>query len=300
MLTGAVLAATLAQISVPDPYRIFQRAQQIWMAQRYPRVVDYTVRVMAIHGGKTEVRHYHEFWAALTNDVLVQPPVSDEQLASPYKPSSGVNFMGLWNIGGPRKGSGVQGDIYGVPALRPNYSFGIAPYTPPASLTPAQLVAEIRREYHDPAPQKVAALEAQHGLKTIALVTSVARDYTISLVGVESLGGHSDFHLSLRPVRDPQRYRLRDAWIDASTYTTDRLGLMGNFKDVAMARVPWIVDFEQLAGATYISKEVSQAPLQGYRSRMYDRFLITFEDYTTGKVPFMNAGARPQSALDEP
>jgi hypothetical protein len=282
-----------------NPYQIFAQARAVWSAQRYPNIVDYTVRVTGSLNGRTQVRHYHEFWMPDTGKIVVQPPVSDEQLADPYKPSSGVNFMNVWNIGGPRQGTGVK-DLFDVPSLAPNYSFGIAVYQPSAQMTSAQIVQQVRNEYHDPAPQKVASLEAKSGLKTIAIVTSAVRDYRITLVGEEPVDGHADYHLALQPIADPRKNRLRDAWIEEKTYLTDRLRVAGNFQDAAMASVPWIVNYRTISGVTYVADETAQQPLDGVHGRMYDAFSVSFQDIGSGRKPFWASHGVPPESLSEP
>jgi hypothetical protein len=305
MVAAVLLSAALNGSALPtDPYVIFDRARSFWASQHYPSVVDYTVHVVATDAKSTyQQRHYHEFWNAASGTVVVQPPVSDEQLADPYKPSGGFNFSlfgaTAGGIGGP--GSGVKGDLFDVPALAPNYSFGIVPSRQPdATLTPSQLVAEIRREYHDPAPEKVAQLEKKYGLKTIALVVSTKRDYAITLDGIEPLANHQDYHLSMKPLVDPRKYRLRDVWIDTSTYATDRLRVAGNFTDTAMEAVPWLVNLQQIGGATYITNERAEAPLEGYRGRMYDAFAVSFENVGNGTKPFWLGGSQGGGSLSEP
>jgi|SRR5579884_18464 len=305
-MLAAILLSVAMSGSAPlkDPYVIFDRARSFWASQHYPSVVDYTVHVVATDAQTTrQERHYHEYFRPGENSVVVQPPVSDEQMANPYKPSGGFSFSifgaAAGGIGGP--GTGVKGDLFDVPALAPNYSFGILPSAPPAeSLSPAQLVAEIRREYHDPAPQKISQLERRYGLKTIALVVSAKRDYAITLDGIEPLDGHEDYHLSMKPIADPKKYRLRDVWIDTASFATDKLRVGGNFNDTAMEAVPWIVNLRQIGDATYITTEQTQAPLDGYRGRMYDAFAISFEDIGSGKMPFWMGGSSGGGSLSEP
>lgn len=283
-----------------NPYRIFAQARAVWSAQRLPSVANYTIKVAGTLDGKTQVRHYHEYWFPDTGRIVVQPPVSDEQIADPYKPSAGVNFMNVWNIGGPREGTGVKGDLFDVPVLAPNYSFGMAVYEPRSQMSSAEIVEQVRREFHDPAPQKVAALEAKSGLKTIAVVTSAAREYRITLVGEDPVAGHLDYHLALQPLADPAKYRLRDAWIDEQSYDTDRLRVAGNFQDAAMAAVPWTVTYATQDGVTYVQTETAGAPIVGYRGPMYDAFSVAFEDIGSGQRPFWASHSPPPLSLSEP
>lgn len=305
MLAALLLSATLSGTPpMTDPYVIFDRARAFWNSQHYPSVVDYTVHVVATdENGQKEERHYHEYWRAASNDVVVQPPVSDEQLADPYKPSGGFTFglLGskMGDVGGP--GTGVKGDLFDVPALAANYSFGIAPYAAGTrDLSPAQIVAEIRREYHDPAPKKIAELEQRYGLKTIALVVSSRRDYTITLDGIEPVHNHDDYHLSMKPLADPLRYRLRDVWIDTSTYATDKLRIGANFNDKATESIPWLVNLRQVGGVTYITNEAAEAPIDGFHGRMYDAFAISFENISAGGAPFWIGGSQGGGSLSEP
>lgn len=297
MLATLVLCAAASSGS-PDPYGIFERAAAVWQAQRYPNVVAYMVDVEATHNGVSEHRHYHEYWSAFDNRTFIKPPVSDEQLLHPYVPSAGVNFMG-WNIGGPRIGTGAR-DFIAPPLLAPNYNFGIAAYTPPQSLTPSQIVEEIRREYHDPAPGKVYKLAQQSGLKTIAVASVSARVYLISLAGIEPGVRGRDFHLTLQPLRDPLKYRLRDLWIDVDTYRTERARIAGNFTDTAMEQVPWMVRFRQVGDATYIASEDAQAPIVGYHGPMYSQYSVSFAVPQPSTLPAMAEWSGVPEPLVEP
>jgi hypothetical protein len=286
MLSVLLLAAVTASAAhAPDPYAIFERARSAWAAQQYPNTVSYTITVTANGPDQSGTRHYHAYWTANDDQVYVKPPASDEQLEHPYKPSAGVNFMG-WNIGGPREGTGVK-DFIGVPLLAPNYSFGLAHYTPPAQLTPSQIVAQIREQYHDPAPNKVAKLAQRDGLKTIAMVTSAERTYRITLVGIESDGSGRDYHLALKPLRNPLDYRLRDLWIDTQSYTLRRARIGANFTDSATQSVPWFVRFRQVGGATYVAEERAEDPIVGYRGLMYSSYSVKFDVTPNGVMePF--------------
>lgn len=281
-----------------DPYAIYERAREVWASRRYPSVVSYAVTVTAAKGGKQQQRHYHEYWSSASDRVYVRPPISDEQLVDPYRPSPGVNFYG-WNIGGPRKGTGLR-DLIGVPMLAPNYSFGISTYVAPSQRTPAQIVSEIRREYHDPAPQKISALEQKSGLKTIALVTSSARAYRISLIGIEPQAHGRAYHLSLAPLRDPLKYRLRDLWVDTSTYQTERARIGANFTDTATQNTSWMVRFRQAGGATYIEREDAERPIAGYHGLMYSRYTVSFGTVAPVVLPQFSGLTTVTAPLTEP
>lgn len=291
MSIALLLAASLGV----DPYWIFDRAEKAWQLQHYPAAVNYTVHVETLRRQKPEERHYRSRWFAATDNVAVDP-ISVEERAHPYRPPAGFDvsiFVHIGHIGGPNEGTGTNGDLIGVPVLAPNYSFGIARYVPPEALTPAELVAEIRAEFHDPAPEKVTQLEQKYP-KTIAHVFSSSSAYKIALVGIEQIGDHPDYHLSLVPTRDPHKYRLRDIWVNQRTFATDRLRTDGNFLDAGTSSVPWTVTFQQIDGALYIEREISERPIRHW----FDWIGVSFESIARGKGGF-DAGAS-DSLIREP
>jgi hypothetical protein len=254
----------------PDPYAIFSRARLIWETARYPQNVAYTIRVTVTQGQAVKTLHYHAAYAPLSQTLSVDG-VSDEERAHPHVPK-GINVALLvFPVGKPEE----RMDFIGVPRLAPNYAFGIAPH-PGASPAPENLVAEIRREFHDPPPKRPPASTSTTDLPEIAAVLAVHRDYTISFGGVEPIDGHDDYHLVLEPLRDPRRFRLRDVWVDARTYATDRLITDGNFVDGPASGARWTVDFVQIDGTPYIASERTSEPFSAGADR-YDSATIAFE-----------------------
>jgi hypothetical protein len=279
MSPALVLAVSLAV----NPYWIFDRAAQAWQSEHYPLAVNYTVHVQTLRRQKPEERHYHSRWFSLTNNVAVDS-ISVEERAHPYRPPPGFDvsiLVHIGHIGGPNEGTGTNGDLIGVPVLAPNYSFGIARYVPPEALTPAELVAEIRAEYHDPAPEKVAQLEQKYP-RTIAHVFSSSSAYKIALVGIDLISDHPDYHLSLIPTRDPRKYRLRDLWVNQETFATDRLRTDGNFVDAGTSSIPWTVTFQHVDGVLYIEREISERPIRHW----FDWIGISFEGIAAGRGDF--------------
>lgn len=69
-------------------------------------------------------------------------------------------------------------------------------------------------------------------LKVIANVISVGKpSYDIRLVGTDPLTkGGSAYHLSLRPLSDPQKHNLRELWINTSTFDIMRAIIEGDYR----------------------------------------------------------------------
>lgn len=283
-LAGACLAASgaPAPAAQTDPYAIFAAARTHWEAARYPAQVSYTVAVTVTHNGTSSAAHYHSYYDSVQNRVDVNA-VSDEEIANPYTPHGISVFFSPFGAHIPLSSPERTFDYLGVPVLAPNYSFGIAGFVPrsPGTNDP-ELVAEIRREFCDPTPNRNARPDS--GLKTIASVEIVRRTYVIELAGMSQIGGHDDYDLKLRPISEPGRYRLREVWVDAQTFATDKLVSQGNFTQGGMTGVTWTIDFRQINGAPYLA---SESTTQSFRltRRAYDSAKITFTDVAPKRVP---------------
>ncbi len=297
ILLSARSPLACANTEDPSPYDILAKARSVWRAQQYPPQVTYTVHVQTLEGVDREDRHYRSRWFAHSNLIFVDP-VSAEQLADPYAPPPGVDLdvFGLkGHVGGPSKGTGTDGDLIGIPYLSPNYSFGISPNVPPRMMTSADIVAQVRSQYDDPAPNKIDQPQQADGMKTIASVYTPSGAYDVALDGTVNCKGHTDYHLSLVPRREPHRYRLRDIWINTATYQIDQIRSAGNFVDGGTSSVPWLIAFQAINGVEYIETERTERPI----SHWYDAICISFEQISASKEP-INGQVEAFSPTREP
>lgn len=286
LLCAVAIAASLCGVARasdddPNPYQLYGHARSVWLAQHYPDYVAYTVAVAVDERGVAKTTHYRAIYDA-THDRIYTDGVSEEERVKPYVPSGTNitlepkrNWMTLFkrHVGHPEEAV----DFLGVPMLAPNYSFGIAAYVPEVATTQpdqAALVREIRRRFNDPmSNQKARQLSNAEGLKQIGRVTSTNRDYAISYAGIDSVDGTQAYHLSLRPLHDAGRLRLRELWIDAQTFGTVKLVTQGNFLN---SNVPWAITFAEIDGAQYIAAERALAPV-GSGRHLYERVTISFQ-----------------------
>jgi len=287
MLLAAASATAASAIATPDPYTIFANARAYWSQQRYPMLVDYTVAVDITEGGKARTEHYSSEYDAV-NDVVRVDPISDYEVAHPVV-VKGIN-LGILGIALNKPLPPV--DWLGVPHLAPAYSFGMAPFVPAPTPTPFNsmaLVAEIRKEFHDPNPRATPTpTSAPTSLQEIATVYAHNRDYTIALLGEDTIEGHLCYHLGLTPTRDPKRFRIRQAWIDEQTYATWQLQNAMNFTNGAGTGVAWMIHFAPVAGVQYIREEDALTPMS-----------TGGEIYTEAAIRFENIHAVAESTLPE-
>lgn len=213
--------------------------------------------------------------------------VTDEELAHPYTPHGINTYLNLFGSGKGIPLSAPQHtfDFLGVPILAPNYSFGVAHYVPHKTDPDyAALVQQIRRDFRDPAKAFSAPPASSNGLKTIASVQAISRDYVMRLVGMEIVRGHDDYYLALEPVRDPKRYRLRQLWVDSTTFALDRVTTQGNFVFGGATDVTWTTDFDDVDGTPYIECEHTDQAFSDYRHK-YDSASVIFTNVVPTTIP---------------
>lgn len=278
-----VLAMILFAIAVParaepDPYVLFNQARTYWQHQRYPRAIGYTVTVQVEYRGGQRVEHYASAFDAMTGDIWVDP-ISDFELAHPAT-GRGIGL----NLNGSIQPAPDQ-DFLGVPQISPAYSFSIAAFVPSTATRPlsdAEIVAQVRAQFHDPdrrpkpkpSPTPIASDE---GIPEIAAVVAYKRNYTIALLADETVNGHDCYHLHLEPVHPDGRYRLRDIWLEKSSFATERVKTALNFVDGPGTQVPWTIDFTDVGGAHYVASESADRPVT-YSSHHYPNVRISFEN----------------------
>lgn len=280
-MIAAYLIAQLGaspQDATADPYQIFALAKSHWAAQVYPSKMEYTLAVSVIENGEVKTERYQSGFDAANGRILVNS-VSDYEKEHAYVAPGGIGFVSPFERF-PLSNANV--DYLGVPLLAPNFGFGLGTATRTvdgeSTPTPQEFVSQIRADFHDPAPNRNASPspKPEPTLREIAVVSTRTRVYDIALAGVESLNGFSAYHLVLKPVRDPYRYRLRELWIDTGNYAPLKLVEQLNFVNGPGTTVPWSVTFVQVGGATYIARESALDPMQLHKHR-YSRAWIDFE-----------------------
>lgn len=264
-LTLCLLASNAS--ADPDAYHIFDRARRVLQAQSYPDPIFYRTTIHVSEGAKDEFEHFRAE-ARSGGDVRVEG-VSQEEQAAPHR-GSGINFKVAfsigWNTGAGGQTETVRKDAHrkeaspdylGVPLISPSYIFGLT-----------------SQNEELPLPQPSSA----SNLPTIATVTAIGRVYRISLIGTEIVDGLNAYHLHLEPTIDPDRYRIRELWIDAYTYQVVQLQTQGNFTTTPMSDVPWLVTFQDVDGNIYIKDERALEPLVFHHDRTFSTASISFDD----------------------
>ncbi len=245
----------------PDAYAIFQRARSAVSSAAYPRRLDYTVAISGFDGDRFRENHYRASYD--TSDGAIREfPISAEELASPSAPH-GVNVrfvVGLYGFAyviplGPPPPSA---DVIGVPLLTPTYAFGLQLSQPAWVHTQDQIAT---------------------GLKTIAVVSTNVRDYSVAMIDAPLLDGAPTYHLQLTPLRKPKVNRLRELWVGKDDYLPRQAIVAGNFTTAPLTDVPWTVSFSLFDGTPVIARETADATLYLSHRRVVRDATIAFQGF---------------------
>jgi len=204
-----------------DGEAIFARARTVAEARVLPPYLEYTTYAAFVRKGHVDAEHYHVI-VRTADGVSNVTPVPDS-------PADHIDTK-----------SYVQKS---PPYFWPATTFGLA--------------RQQRNDSQDfglsggaPAPEPSAT-----PLTTIGSVHAVAHDYTVTLAGIETLGGTRMYHLLLEPIYDPQKHQIREAYIDAETFQTRRLVVAVYAKAGPFHSQPRaVVDYAPIGSAWLVSK----------------------------------------------
>jgi hypothetical protein len=264
-------AATAATTAPVDEFgaplsavKIFENARLAMYLRTYPRYITYVIDVQSNAFGK----HYHEGYRAMmrTYDnalTVKQTPVyTSNQAPAPY----GFSFFGLFKTGKP---SDHIDPPFGVPLMSATYDFGLAE-------------SPVSRANLGPREAAIAILNAP----ILGHVAVSGADYDVEFAGQENLDGFEAYHLTLRPLHDPDQFRLRDLWVDEQTFNVRKLVTHGIFPGGPAASATWTVTFIELHGSWYIRTESTDATLRWGRRLVYAGTEYHGVDYTFGDYAY--------------
>lgn len=165
---------------IPSAEAIFLRAQQVWIQRTVPR--------------------YESFRIACVQTFLSDQCAPDDTVEFTVRTSDGRTFaVTLPSATAPSRVLLHGGYITGPDGTPLGFYRALPPQ--PGAVTP-------------PAPPNMAQ---DPFLPTIATVNVVSRAYEITFVGTERVEGYECDHLRLRPLSDPQRFALRELWVDEAS-----------------------------------------------------------------------------------
>jgi hypothetical protein len=177
----------------PDPAAIFTRAQTVWIDRAAPPYESFTL------------------------------PCASTLLADKCAAGAQVQFVVRFADGRTYAHTVAEDGRPAVVLLRGGYIVG-----PAGAPLGFYRRAPLPGATAAPPPPNLAA----DPIATIATVSAVDRAYDITLAGVVTVRGRPCYHLRLRPLRDPQKYPLRDLWVDTATDDVVRLTYVWPYNDI--------------------------------------------------------------------
>jgi hypothetical protein len=259
------LGAAPPSAAPPDAETIFENARTAWSSGAYPRYASYAT-VVDYHNGTHHVRRTWDTIEDFRHESVFARKFSREEEANPGPPPRGIDiaipFFGSIN---PEKPADPVGHV----ALAVDQSYGIA-----------------SSQLHISAATSVSEFDAKASTLTVIGHTGVvARVYAVRLIDTDVDDGGTEYHLGLTPLHDPSRYRLRELWVDGTTWLTQKAIVAGIGNRSPLMDVSWRVDFRQTDGATYIAQETALADLDyGGAGKLQD-VTISFDEFTPTALP---------------
>jgi hypothetical protein len=237
-----------------DAWSIFMHTRSAVTSVQYPWRLDYTIAVSGLDGNKPTSDHYGASCDPAEGKIRVFS-ISDERLKQPPPTvPHGFNFFVQTHpVGHPA----ADQDLIGEPLIAPTYMFGLR---------------------YEGLPFNTKPITGTPDLAVIATVSTQARDYRVSFVGIERLDDVETYNLRLRPLRKPKDYRLRELWVGTGDFLPRRAIVAGNFTIAPLVDVPWTVDFSVIDGAPFIVRETAGQTLYLSHRRVVRNAIISFEN----------------------
>jgi hypothetical protein len=257
---------------------ILRRTRVLLQSLRYPPFISFVVNVRATIGSKPFAESFQSI--VRTRDDIVAthtiPFASTNKPENPY--GTDIMIFGLRFHPGHSQN---HEEPFGVPQISPLYSFGLRP---PGEILPSLF----------PTPEPEAT-----DIRTLGRIETFAQDYEVTLAGIEPYAARYAYHLALRPVHDPGRYRLRDIWIDTKAFVPRKLRSAGIFPQGLASSLTWDVSYTIVNGYWLMDRESTDSIVHtggGLAKKVtaYDGLTYSLSDFTFPKhiwdFSFFNSG----------
>jgi hypothetical protein len=262
-----------------DADALFFAARQARSQGAYPHYARYAT-VVHYRNGTREITRAWDTTEDLRRRLVHARGLSRQDAANPHAPH-GTNVRFTISIGFPPPvapgAMSLPGQSVGlstiVNAERPDDPIG------QLTLAVDQDFGLARDAVRITATADMSAISASATvLPHIGRTGAVARTYEITDLGGVVEDGIAMHHLSLRPLRDPYRNRLRELWLDAMTSLPLRAIVAGIGDRPPLDAVRWRVDFGQLEGGTYVARDTALAPIDYGKAGTLHDVTITFAE----------------------
>ena len=266
---AALPAPSATPVQDPEAERDFVRARDWWRARSDAPYVRYGALVRYLHNGHV----FDNWWDAYqrtADGALALSPLHD--IAEENHRLRGVPFsiFGLKVFDTNSDAAPIRLD---EPRIDIASSFGIVTrfgktIVPRVAATPRSI-----------APFATPIPIPTDDLREIGRIESTTRVYDIRIAGIETIADAPALHLTLVPIRDPKLNRLRDLWLDPTTYRTVQSRVQGIFQNKPYDGISWTVHYVIVEGRQYVQQVVADEPLRFGLDTTLPKFEFDFVDF---------------------
>jgi hypothetical protein len=259
---------------IDDPLadKIYHAARVAWGVAGYPRYATYIVDVTYTKNTAQSIERHYDTFEDLQRNFVYARTLSSEERADTPAPR-------FFNFVFTRK---PPDDPLGSFAVGINNDYGLAIGSKPItavneSLEAAQAPKRLDDD-DDTASDDASKSPSSPSLVVIGRTQITDRTYAVRLIETLDEPDGKTYHLGLTPLRNPERHRLRELWIDAQTSLVKRILVATNFNRAPLNKVAWLIDYRIVDGAPYIARETAEGPLDFGRAGHLTNVTISFED----------------------
>jgi hypothetical protein len=215
---------------------VFFHARQVATTRDVPRFVEYHIDSAYHYGSRAFVDRFDLRYRDRDRKVVGYTiPLSPDE---DRKRLAGINI--LFFAVSIEVNPDHNPIVIKVPLLSPVSDFGLA--VPPPTPAPGQS--------SPPGPP----------LREIGRVITRTHEYDVTYVGKQTLDGRATYHLKLKPakdVKDAWKHRLRDVWVDTTTFDVPQLQTSGILEEKPYDRATWRVNYERTTGNAWVVRRIS-------------------------------------------
>jgi len=259
---------------------IFARVRDAWSQGAYPRYASYAT-IVEFHTATKYIKRTWDTVEDFRHATVFARKFSREETASPPDAPRGINIfvplLGTLNKVQPD-------DPVGHVAFAVDQDYGIAPME--RHVTPASSASEFA------AAAKTLPVIGRTGVNV--------RDYDVTLIETLQDDRGREYHLGLTPLREPEKYRLRELWVDANTWLPEEAVVAGIGSRAPLTKVLWRIEYRQVQGATYVASETALADVDYGKAGVLRWVTVSFAEFAPAAFPparfaFGMSDDKPQS-----
>jgi hypothetical protein len=251
--------------------RLFARAKQVWHDRTDVKYVRFGALVRYLHDGHVFDNWWDAYYRTSDGRLALQRVVDIDEEKHRLR---GVPFsiFGLKIFDTNKDAEPIRLDD---PAIDPDSSFGVVSRDfAPAPANPSGEPTVQPFAFPSVAPEPSAS-----PIREITRVEATSRDYRVTRLPDETVFEQPAIHLHLEPLREPEFNRLRDLWLDPTTYRTLQLNVQGLLNGKPYDGVMWTVRYVVVEGRQYVQQIVADQPLRFGIDTTLPKFEFDFVDY---------------------